>query len=549
MIPVVPGAHAHLAATEARVVLAELERIVIAAEADAGRSVPNARRPLTDAEFASGVRFGDIDQLVRETAQAMLDAALTITDHLLDALPDMTRGKSQAQVIAMLTRLASPSTGMDVPGIDRVIAQATATAEAALRDAWEAAAQGLLDESASQGATNLPGVVQVDEATDEIIATAAAQVIDTWVGRALGAALQAARSWRDPIAMAALSWFDFVEGIRQSIVGTSTAAALDVGRQAAHQTIAASRGSQGTAEGMPPVREVYASELLDTNTCDPCAAIDGTNFANLEEAWQAYRRQGGYRNCQGDLRCRGVLVIVWDTESAPSVMQPPPPAPPTAPVVPVVPPPAPPANPWEGLPEHDDPMWKRHRGSRSEDTALLRDSAETRFVDVMDQNTWRDLSPEDEPLYEGWNNYVRSGYRGMNGALRGTEPMTSSNADFIRGLETYIDQSPTTREDLLLWRGVKGDPGINVGDVFTEPGFLSTSLDPEQARSFARLDSGIIFRIRAPQGANAVIGMLPEREVLFQRGTRLIITGDTMRDYAGKPLRIIDAIVDVWGTP
>lgn len=61
---------------------------------------------------------------------------------------------------------------------------------------------------------------------------------------------------------------------------------------------------------------LYASELLDQNTCEPCAEEDGAEFATPEEAAAAYPG-GGYVGCLGGPRCRGTVVAVY-SESAPS---------------------------------------------------------------------------------------------------------------------------------------------------------------------------------------------------------------------------------------
>ena len=54
-----------------------------------------------------------------------------------------------------------------------------------------------------------------------------------------------------------------------------------------------------------------ASEVMDAATCTACADIDGTTFASVEEADAAYA-SGGYAECQGGLRCRGIVVTTWD---------------------------------------------------------------------------------------------------------------------------------------------------------------------------------------------------------------------------------------------
>ena len=60
-----------------------------------------------------------------------------------------------------------------------------------------------------------------------------------------------------------------------------------------------------------PAGTYVASEIMDANTCGPCAAIDGTVFPSREAADAAYA-SGGYSECAGGLRCRGIVVTTWD---------------------------------------------------------------------------------------------------------------------------------------------------------------------------------------------------------------------------------------------
>jgi len=53
-----------------------------------------------------------------------------------------------------------------------------------------------------------------------------------------------------------------------------------------------------------------ASEVLDKNTCKPCLDIDGTEFESKAAAGAAYAA-GGYIECLGRLRCRGILLARW----------------------------------------------------------------------------------------------------------------------------------------------------------------------------------------------------------------------------------------------
>lgn len=68
----------------------------------------------------------------------------------------------------------------------------------------------------------------------------------------------------------------------------------------------------------PTDAKIYALELLDKNTCEECAAIDGQQYASMADARVDYPGiGGGYVRCLGRERCRGSLVIIYD-EAAPT---------------------------------------------------------------------------------------------------------------------------------------------------------------------------------------------------------------------------------------
>lgn len=73
--------------------------------------------------------------------------------------------------------------------------------------------------------------------------------------------------------------------------------------------------AQGTGQlavlrAAPPATYT-ASELLDGNTCQPCAAVDGKTFSSLADA-EHYYPAGGYVDCLGGSRCRGQIIATWD---------------------------------------------------------------------------------------------------------------------------------------------------------------------------------------------------------------------------------------------
>lgn len=57
-------------------------------------------------------------------------------------------------------------------------------------------------------------------------------------------------------------------------------------------------------------KTIYASELLDANTCTRCNSIDGEEWSTLALAEESYPI-GGYIDCEGGLRCRGTLVAEY----------------------------------------------------------------------------------------------------------------------------------------------------------------------------------------------------------------------------------------------
>lgn len=61
--------------------------------------------------------------------------------------------------------------------------------------------------------------------------------------------------------------------------------------------------------------EIYASELLDTNTCETCMEKDGEQYDTLAAAESDYPT-GGYLDCLGGPRCRGTLVAVYSEAEA-----------------------------------------------------------------------------------------------------------------------------------------------------------------------------------------------------------------------------------------
>lgn len=62
-----------------------------------------------------------------------------------------------------------------------------------------------------------------------------------------------------------------------------------------------------------PVGALYATEVMDSNTCGPCRAIDGRWICNTDDLgplWALYPL-AGYVDCKGRERCRGTVTGAW----------------------------------------------------------------------------------------------------------------------------------------------------------------------------------------------------------------------------------------------
>ena len=74
--------------------------------------------------------------------------------------------------------------------------------------------------------------------------------------------------------------------------------------------VAASNAGRLAVFDAGPDAAYTATEILDDNTCAPCASIDGYQYPDLGAANEDYGN-GGYLGCLGELRCRGTVIARW----------------------------------------------------------------------------------------------------------------------------------------------------------------------------------------------------------------------------------------------
>lgn len=128
---------------------------------------------------------------------------------------------------------------------------------------------------------------------------------------------------------------------------------------------------------------------------------------------------------------------------------------------------------------------------------------------------------------------LKTQYAEINGSLRQGK-VNANVASWIKGLDSAISKVflPTS---VLLFRGaqVKDIGNLEVGDVFQDKGFVSTSLDPNTAWEFTPADAGsVLIGIQTPQGTNVCKGQAGYRELILKRGLHFqVISKQTYYHY------------------
>lgn len=133
----------------------------------------------------------------------------------------------------------------------------------------------------------------------------------------------------------------------------------------------------------------------------------------------------------------------------------------------------------------------------------------------------------------------------LNDALRDPQVSEKSFKDTIEFLDKAIETAPPLREEVIAYRGIKGN-GLNFfeklkeGDVFEDKGYVSTTIDAGVAQQFGTSGSmyqGLAMRLRLPAGSK---GIFPsgykeqseanwdrnagEAEFLLPRGSKFKVT-------------------------
>lgn len=117
----------------------------------------------------------------------------------------------------------------------------------------------------------------------------------------------AASASKRAAAVSTLAPEEAASNVRDYLEGLKGAAMEEQVGGAVHQAFAS--GRREFMRAAEPAN-VYASEILDGNTCGPCESEDGTEWPTVAAAEGEYPL-GGFIDCDGGLKCRGVLVGVY----------------------------------------------------------------------------------------------------------------------------------------------------------------------------------------------------------------------------------------------
>jgi hypothetical protein len=247
------------------------------------------RRELFAHETASGADFTAIDAQWRGELEQLLTNWEAVTASEIDDLVAQIKGAGSLEDLAAVQAAASGATIL-TDSMQRVAAEGAATARA------EAAAQGIDIEIPDLAATNA-SLSSRAVATDVLLARSISEAGGREALRQAGMSTS-----NDDIAEAVGS---HLEGLSTAYLSKTLGGSVSTGLNYGRATVmaAAERAAGGA--------KYYASEILDANTCGPCADIDGEEFADFDDMNANYAT-GGYVLCEGGDNCRGTAVAVYD---------------------------------------------------------------------------------------------------------------------------------------------------------------------------------------------------------------------------------------------
>lgn len=276
------------------------DELLILAEASTGESVEHAVRPLSEAERASGVRFGDIQAVQYAYLEAVTPVILVLMGAAADAV---TAEAARAAMSATMLRVLDEWRTMPPRALQEAMEVAITRVDEALTVAYRESATLVIKEAASQG-VRVAAATETAPVTRQSVQTMATNIADNTLGKVLDTARTVYA------APAATIEVPTPAAVETALTEISIKGPVDVARQASNAVIGEARMATVENNERKPAW-LWSSELLDGNTCSPCSRIDGTEWSTIEEARRHYPPMSGYVDCAGGSRCRGTCVFVW----------------------------------------------------------------------------------------------------------------------------------------------------------------------------------------------------------------------------------------------
>jgi hypothetical protein len=266
----------------------------------AGLRLPDRelRRDPTEAELAAHVDFARVEEVHVSGVDLLVEAIKAAQGAQFDEIAEEVEAAAgDAERLSSITVQPIPEDTIEEHLLE-VAKEGVASARAE-RDAQLAPEEPAADAAGANDEEDDPEPDQ--EAIDKTVHERAVALAGTLAGGLAAAASKKAASLSAlPAAEAATQTREYLEGLKGAAVKEQASGAVSQ----AYNT-----GRREFMRAAQPA-SLFASEILDGNTCENCEAEDGETFPTLAVAEQSYPL-GGYIECEGGLLCRGVLVGVY----------------------------------------------------------------------------------------------------------------------------------------------------------------------------------------------------------------------------------------------
>lgn len=206
--------------------------------------------------------------------------------------------------------------------------------------------------------------------------------------------------------------------------------------------------------------------VLDAATCEECEPLDGTEYHSLDDLFEVLPNFGPNPNCDGGGRCRCRAVPCAQDEQPPATIE-------------------------------SDPQPELTADLAYDDRLAIRE-------------------------------YTGPAYREINAALRGAGLTRPDTEETIVALDTAIAKATPLQNERVVYRALERPLDVEIGDVFLDEGFLSTSADSDLAERWAG-PAGDVWHITLTPGTRGLdlpahgLGVGEESEILLARGQYLQI--------------------------